>query len=312
MEVQTDFIQTELQRFNLSDAAILQMRSEYLPILVQDHTDKEHASKAREARLIVKDHRVNVEKMRKFLKEDSLKFGKAVDAEAKRITVQLDEIETHLQTQEDIVYKYQQRLEAEARAKAEQERIEKEKSLEVARQALEVEKQKIEAARQALEVEKQKIEAARQALEVEKRKIEIEKQRQLELEKAKQEAERQAIEAEKRKIEIEKQRQIELENAKQEAAKRAIAETEQRLKREAEEKQRLEREKIEREAREIEEQKRREANAPDKEKLIAFVGTINNIKLPEVKGVEAQKIVLNIKQRLYELSEYCSRQITNL
>ena len=298
MEVQTDFIQTELQRFNLSDAAILQMRSEYLPILVQDHTDKEHASKAREARLIVKDHRVNVEKMRKFLKEDSLKFGKAVDAEAKRITVQLDEIETHLQTQEDIVYKYQQRLEAEARAKAEQERIEKEKSLEVARQAL--------------EVEKQKIEAARQALEVEKRKIEIEKQRQLELEKAKQEAERQAIEAEKRKIEIEKQRQIELENAKQEAAKRAIAETEQRLKREAEEKQRLEREKIEREAIEIEEQKRREANAPDKEKLIAFVGTINNIKLPEVKGVEAQKIVLNIKQRLYELSEYCSRQITNL
>ena len=193
MEQQGDFIKTELQKFNITDSAIAEMKIQFFPILVKDPFDKENYTKAREARLFVKGRRVEVEKKRKELKEASLRFGRAVDIEAKRITTQLEEIENHLQTQEDIVTKHKEQMEAEAKQKAEQKRIEKEA---------------------AIEAEKKHLEAERQAIEAEKRKIEYEKQRQIELEQAKQKAARKAILETEQRIKREaeeKQRQIELE-----------------------------------------------------------------------------------------------------
>jgi len=280
MEQQGDFIKTELQKFNITDSAIAEMKIQFFPILVKDPFDKENYTKAREARLFVKGRRVEVEKKRKELKEASLRFGRAVDIEAKRITTQLEEIENHLQTQEDIVTKHKEQMEAEAKQKAEQKRIEKEA---------------------AIEAEKKHLEAERQAIEAEKKHLE---------------AERQAIEAEKRKIEYEKQRQIELEQAKQKAARKAILETEQRIKREAEEKQRQ----IELEQRSralLEEEKKREeerqnANRPDKEKLIVFILTLTNLELPQVTSKEGKEIVSQIAEQLEELKEHIGFAIERL
>ena len=60
--------------------------------------------------MVVKNHRVAVEKKRKDLKADALEWGRKVDAEAKRITVLLEPIEVHLQTEEDKVTKEKERI----------------------------------------------------------------------------------------------------------------------------------------------------------------------------------------------------------
>jgi len=126
----------ELAKYSPCEAAIAGYREKYLPIRVADPTDKANAALARKGRLEVKATRVNVEKIRKDLKADALKFGQAVDGEARRITAELEKIETHLQEQEDIVAKHEARLAAEAAAKAEAERIEAERKREEERLAL--------------------------------------------------------------------------------------------------------------------------------------------------------------------------------
>lgn len=163
----TDFITTELQKFNVSDSAIAEMRDNFLSIRVADHTDKFHAEVARNRRIEVKNLRVAVEKKRKELKEDSLRVGSAIDAEAKRITAMLEPIEKHLQEQEDIVAKHQARIEAEAAAKlkAEAEARETERlallaeKAEYERKIAELEREKVHRA----EVEQAALRAAEQA-----------------------------------------------------------------------------------------------------------------------------------------------------
>jgi len=265
-----DFVKTELQKFNLTDAVLFEMRGRAMSILVKDEKDTENYQKAREMRLVVKGKRIEVEKKRKELKEDALAYGRAVDGEAKRIAVQLEEFENHLQTQEDVVGKYQERLQREAAVKAEADRIAKEQAVEAERIALAEERAKLEA-------EKQKIEAE---------KLQAERER---LERA--EAERRAIEAEKNRAENEKRRIAEMEAAKVEAAKKAVRETEERLRRESEEKVRKEREALAKKQAEEEKAKRKAANAPDKEKLLGFAKVISSLTAPDMKTIEARDIL---------------------
>jgi hypothetical protein len=160
-----DFIQLKLREFNVPDAAINEMAANFLTIKVSGPTDKVNAELARSRRLEVKRLRVNVEKSRVALKEDSLKFGRAVDTEAKRITALLTPIESHLQTQEEIVTKYQERLEAEARAKEEAERKAREQAAAEERAKLDAERAKLDEERRQFEAEKARIEAERQKQE---------------------------------------------------------------------------------------------------------------------------------------------------
>lgn len=102
-------ITAALAAYSPSDAVIAAMRDKYMPLRVQDEDDKAGHTQVRAARLVVKEHRVNVEKKRKELKEGALRYGQAVDAEAKRLTAALTPIEDHLQAQEDIVAKAAER-----------------------------------------------------------------------------------------------------------------------------------------------------------------------------------------------------------
>lgn len=149
-----DFIKVELQKFTLTDAAIAEMRANYLTIKVADFNDKENAALARSRRLEVKDLRVATNKMREEMKADSIKFGKAVEKKAQSIIKPLAEIEAYLQEQEDIVAKHKEREEAKERARIAAEN-------EAERQRLEVERQKIESERAEIERQKAEIEQAR-------------------------------------------------------------------------------------------------------------------------------------------------------
>jgi len=109
-------------RYPIAEAVIAELAEEFLPLSVNGVDDKEGFDKVHDARMIVKGHRVDVEKTRKALKADALAWGKAVDGEAKRLTALLAPIEEHLTNQENIVL-------------AEKERIQKEKA-EAARRLL--------------------------------------------------------------------------------------------------------------------------------------------------------------------------------
>lgn len=115
--------QTDLQKFNITDTAIAEMREKYLGLKISGLDDKEGLEKVHTARMEVKNKRVNVEKVRKELKEDALKYGRLVDTEAKRITALLAPIESHLEKEEQKIEDEKKKIREEEEKKA-KEKIE--------------------------------------------------------------------------------------------------------------------------------------------------------------------------------------------
>ena len=72
-------------------------------IVVTDVTQKDLMNRAREARLALKDIRVEAEKVRKNLKEKSLRESKAIDGIANVIKALVVPLEEHLEKQEKFV-----------------------------------------------------------------------------------------------------------------------------------------------------------------------------------------------------------------
>jgi hypothetical protein len=87
---------TELVRYSVTDEALAQYRKEFLPLTIKGLNDEEGYEKAKTARLFIEGVRVNIEKKRVELKASALEYGRAVDAEAKRITVAIEEVENAL------------------------------------------------------------------------------------------------------------------------------------------------------------------------------------------------------------------------
>ena len=86
-----------------TDAAIEQIREEYLQLVVAGPQDQAGFKSAETALKKVVRIRTSVEKTRKELKADSVRYGKAVDSEAKRVREAIEPIEEHLKTQCDVV-----------------------------------------------------------------------------------------------------------------------------------------------------------------------------------------------------------------
>lgn len=86
-----------------------QWRIKAAAIKVTSPEDKEAIKSAREARLALRSIRVNAEKTRKSMKEDSLRLGKAIDGAYNILDHAVRPVEAYLQEQEDIA----ERLEAE-------------------------------------------------------------------------------------------------------------------------------------------------------------------------------------------------------
>lgn len=277
MTLTTLSAEAKLREFSISDAAIAAMADEYLPLTIAGIDDAAGYKRVHDARMVVKNKRVEVEKVRKALKEDALKYGRMVDGEAKRITALLDPIESHLKEQEDAYNAEKERIKNAARLKAEAE----------ARAKAEAEAARLRAEQEAeaerLRVERQKIEAERAAIEAQRRAVEAEQKRLADIEAAKRRAE-------------------ELERAKAEAAERAKRETEERIAREAAAaKAKAEAEEAAR--------LRAEAMRPDREKLLAIAETLKAIPIPSVSaaaGGAAEKIRRVLLQAAAQVSEIAS------
>lgn len=112
----------QIQEYNQTAAAISLLRDKYAGPF--DTTTKEGMATAKVARAEVRGYRTTVEKLRVELKNPLLERGKLIDAEAKRITAELANIEEPI----DAAIKAEERRKEEeraAKARAEAERVER-------------------------------------------------------------------------------------------------------------------------------------------------------------------------------------------
>jgi colicin import membrane protein len=219
-------------------------------LVVTDATQVHDMKMARTARLALKEIRVNADKKRKELKEDSLRYGKAVQGVYNVIEFLIAPIEKHLQEQEDFVAIAEAKRKAELKASREMEiqpfaefvalglnfgemtDEDYAKTLNGAKLQLQA---KIEAEQksEAEKIAKEKAEAEeRERIRIENERLKAEaeaKERQLAEERAKAEAERKAIEEKARKEKEEAEKKAQVERAKQDAILKAEREAKEKL-----------------------------------------------------------------------------------
>ncbi len=275
-----DMASAAMQKFAPTDTAIAEMSEQYLPLQVSGIDDVEGLKAVHSARLVVKSHRVQVEKVRKELKADSLAYGRRVDGEAKRITALLEPIEQHLSDQENAVVAEKERIKNAARLKVEAE----------AKAAADKEEARLKAIQEAedarLRAEAEKLAEERRELDVERNKIIAEKARLA-------------------AIEADQQRKVENERIRKEAAETARIETEQRIAREAAE-EKAEAEKAKADA--AEDALRAEAIRPDYVKIVSVADVIKAIVVPDMSvraGVafkQIQDVLSNAEARIRDIA----------
>jgi chemotaxis protein histidine kinase CheA len=160
------------------------LESQYLQLTINGLDDKAGYDQVHKARMDMRDLRVKIEKKRKELKEDSLSYGRAIDAEAKRINAMIEPIETYLANQEQAIDTEKERIrrakeekrQAVLRAQIEAEQVKKlaeeNARLEEARKAQEEEQRRLQTERDSFESEKK---AAAEALRQKEIQIEAER-----------------------------------------------------------------------------------------------------------------------------------------
>ena len=308
-------------------------------LVITSIEQKEEMKLAREGRLYLRDKRVQVEKTRKQLKENSLREGQTIDAIAKIITNLIAPIESNLEEKE----KFAEIQEAKRIEKAREDRTkESYPYIEFIPYGIDLGKMDDDNYHKLLNGAKLQMQAKQEA-EAKAEAERIENERKLEedrVARAKAEAEereKQRLENEKlRKEAEERERQMAEERAKAEAqrkkaeeiARREREEAERKLDFEREQKRKLEAElkakedaerqaKLEAERKALEEQRKREAeerkakNAPDKEKLLEFANVIEAIKYPELLTDDAKKILevveTDMKNIVMFINNYANR-----
>ena len=110
----------QVVKFSVTDAAIAQMKSEYMGLSIAGADDKNGFELVHRARMTVKEKRVDVEKTRKSLNESALEWQRKVNAEAKRITEMLAPVENHLKAQEEAYEAERERIRLEVERKVQE------------------------------------------------------------------------------------------------------------------------------------------------------------------------------------------------
>lgn len=288
-----------------------------------------------EVRLAIADcrsTRVSIEKRRVEVKADALAFGKRVDAEAKRLTAMIADIEDPLQAKKSAIDEAKARVKAEKEAaekaaleaqiraekEAEEARVRAEQEAENARLAAIAEANRIEAER--LAAERAKLDADRIAEENRQRVAREQEEARLAAVRAEQEAkaraaseeedrriaaERAAVEAERAKVEAQRRETERLEAERlarveaEKAAARAKAEAEEAAVRMAEHKAAM--------------KARIDALKPDEQKLRAWSEQLMRVPPPAVSSPEAKaaiedahRMLLAIVDRLRRFDNVCA------
>ncbi len=303
------------------------IETEAKAIVVTDVSQKEEMQKARQLRLTLKDMRVESEKVRVALKEDSLKKGKVIDALAKIVKDTITPIEEYLDLQE----KYAENLEKQRIEKQNADRFEKiskyadpslynykEMSdrvvdeliaeLKITHDRKVEEEKKAEAER----IEKERLEKE----QAEKNRVELERLKKENEEREKKEkTEAEAKQAEELKRQEEK---AEMER-KHEAELKAERDRAEALEKEAKEKElkeaqdrKLEEDRLAKIKAETEEAERQKALAPEKDKLFAYAEAIKATESPQGLSAAGLAIVANAEAKLLAISQEVKEALKNL
>lgn len=96
-----EFINSQLKKYNVTDAAIAEIRQRYGELTVHGPDDKAGYDAVKAAIADVRSIRTGIEKKRKELKDLALRYGRAVDDEAKRLTSEVSQIEERLKTEKE-------------------------------------------------------------------------------------------------------------------------------------------------------------------------------------------------------------------
>lgn len=286
-------------------------------IIITDISQTKEMELAREARLALKKIRCDAEKIRKKLKEQSNREGKAIDGIANIIKAVVVPLEEHLEKQEKfIVIKEQER-----KAKRLAIRIKKlaryvedisvynleEMSKEGFYKLLESSKIAFES-QQLAEAEAEKERIAKEKEDETKRQEMIEENKKL-----KEEADIKAKADEVIKAKADKEREV------IEARERKEREAKEKLQREIKEKKedddRIERERvaqIEADNQAIAEQNRQDELRPEKEKLFAYAEQIKSIEPPQDISKAGLDIIRIAEEQLLNVSQVIKESIKNL
>ncbi len=316
--------------FSITDEVIANMKEQFLPLKIDGIHDKAGYLAVHEARMKVKTVRIDVEKTRKELKEESLQRGRLIDGEAKRITALLEPIENHLETQQRAIDAEKERL-REERERAEKKRVADRlaalveyglsaSNIDIAALGIisdEKFAEELARAKTLFEERKAKEEEEAKALAAiaaEEARLKAEEDARLASVAAEQETERLRLEA----IDKEQKERLAAIRAREEVFEAKVRAEEAEKVRQAEIEAAVERakveaqEKAEREAREleaakkaaVEEDARLEALRPDYDKLIDFAAELASIatKLPDVSKPEARVVVAFAHQQILELA----------
>lgn len=263
-------------------------------IVVKNIDQIAEMNEAREIRLQIKEIRINTERVRKELKEQSKREGQAIDGIANVIKALVVPIEEYLESQE----KFAENLEKERIEKLYEDRLN-----EISKYTDDVDLYNFreldgDQFNKLLSVLKKTHEEKLSAeKKVEEERIKAEKEKEAEQQRIRIENEKLKKEAEAKEKELAKEREAK-EKELAEERKKAEAERkkfEQQQQKEREAKEKLEAElKAKKDAEEAEAEKKAEAErkaklAPDKDKLIAYAKAIDSIDIPEVESEEAKQ-----------------------
>lgn len=251
-------------------------------LVVTDAGQTREMKMAREARLALREIRVNADKARKALKADALAYGRAVQGVYNTIEAAIKPIEEYLMEQEQFI---------EIQAKKERERLDAERAAEIrpwvefggdltfsdtpyGNMTPEAWAKYLQAAKDAKDAH-EKAEAERIA----KEKAEAEERERLRKENERLQAE--ARERERAAAEERRKMEEQARKEREEAARKLAAE---RAERERLEEEARKREEEESKAKAAEEEARRKAEAaPDRDKLLAYANELGTLPVPVSK-----------------------------
>jgi hypothetical protein len=118
MQAKTNIIQFNASKveidYNITNQAISELRTKYAALKASDKVSYKAVTQALSE---VRSYRTGVEKKRTDYKADALEYGRRIDAEAKRVTALLLEIENPLKIQKETYDIEQERIKKEAEEK---------------------------------------------------------------------------------------------------------------------------------------------------------------------------------------------------
>lgn len=324
LEIDSKTSQLIKEKFEPFIAEMEQWKEKAEGLVVVDATEKAKMRDAREARLALRAVRVEADKVRKALKEDSNRYNKAVQGIYNFIEGKITPLEEHLEQQE----KFAEIQEQKRREALKEERVRLvsqysndaelfnlgELSDESFNSLYSTLKQAYEAKIAAEQKAKEEAEAKAklEAEEKERQRVEIERLKAEAKEREKKEAEALAEasrikEVAQKVLDEEKKRHEEM-FAKERAEKQRL-EAELKAKQDAENAaKKAEEEKIKLQ----EQEKNKENLATDKQKMLIFAKELMEIKFPTLKRADSQKIIDNSRTLINKVVAYIHDNTKNL